>query len=296
MFPAQNQTLTTHPHNAMSPPKLVEHSQELYPIQEGKTTRRWSDTYYVQAFRLARAGYDGAELAMRLIPPIRPRTLQIFCKKRKEFADAIQEGKNASGKHEPQINNDITDTQKRFLIAYVIEGTISAAARTANCQRTKHHQWMNTDTENGAKYREAYEAAKAAHADYLYAEVRRRAVDGMRQYKFHQGKPVMIECTKEHPEAKRIVDDDGKVVYMRHYFELKKSDMLLCRLAELHIPGFRPDPAHITQNNNSGNTTKVDVNQLLDDLESGRRSNVLTLDAVDAYATKLIAEKTGGKE
>ena len=272
------------------------HSQDVFPIQTGKPSKAFTPSYYVQAFRLAQAGYTDKEMCQRLTPPVRYSTLSIWKKKDKEFAQSIIDGRNGSGVSEPQFNNELTDNQKKFLIAYVYEGNISAAARSINMDRSCHHTWMTTETPNGNAYRSAYESAKAAHADYIYATVKHRAIEGHRRYKFTaKEQPVYIECSPSDPEAKELQDDEGKTWYGKHYYENTRSDMLLAKLAEYVIPGFRPDPTQINNNNVNAQTT-IDIGKLVDDLEQGRKSNVLTVDAVSAHTKKLIETKQKGTD
>ena len=101
--------------------------------------------------------------------------------------------------------HDIRDASKAaFLDAYAITDSVTRAAVAAGVSRRVHYQWLGD-----ADYFEAFEAAKEIAAEVLEAEARRRAVEGLRKYKFHDGKPVL------HPET-------GEP-----YYELEYSDTLL---------------------------------------------------------------------
>lgn len=271
----------------------MSHSQELHPVQSGTVSKVFIPSYYVQVFQLAKHNFSDKEIAKRMKPPVRYTTLSVWKKKDPDFADAITQGRNQSGQVEPTFSTELTDSQKKFLIAYVYEGTISAAARVVPCDRSRHHMWI-TEANNREAYAQAFENAKAAHSDFIYATVRQRAVDGHRKYKFTaKGEPVYIECDSSDPEAKQLTDSEGKLWWGKHYYENTRSDMLLCRLAEYVIPGFRADPTTIN-NNNSNTSTNIDIGKLVDELEEGRKTNVMTVDAVAVHAQKLIEKLTEG--
>ena len=107
-----------------------------------------------------------------------------------------------------------SDTQKRaFLAAFAETGNIRRAALTANVSRQSHYRWMDDPD-----YAKRFQAAQEEASDILEEEARRRAIAGLRRYKFHQGTPA--------------VGPDGEP-----YYELEYSDTLLIFL----LKGARPD-------------------------------------------------------
>lgn len=64
--------------------------------------------------------------------------------------------------------------QTAFLMAFVEQGTIGAAAKVVNIARQTHYDWLNADP----TYKERFFAAEEAATDILEDEARRRAVDG----------------------------------------------------------------------------------------------------------------------
>ena len=107
--------------------------------------------------------------------------------------------------------------KKAFLAAYAETGNITRAAKAAKIHRNCHHNnWIKDPA-----YAEAFAHAKGEASDSLEEEARRRAVKGLRKYKFHSqsGKPLL------HP-------DTGEP-----YFEHDYSDTLLIFL----LKGARPE-------------------------------------------------------
>ena len=101
-----------------------------------------------------------------------------------------------------------------FLKAFSESGNVLQACKSAEVGRTSHYNWLHSDPD----YVVAFEVAKQDAIDVLEAEAQRRAVDGMREYQYHCGKPV--------------VDQDGNHVYKQTY-----SDLLLIFL----LKGLRPE-------------------------------------------------------
>jgi len=71
-----------------------------------------------------------------------------------------------------------------FLAAYAEVGTVTHAAELAGVSRNSHYMWMQDDPEYPEKFREAEKQA----CDRLEQEVRRRAVSGVDEPVFYQGK------------------------------------------------------------------------------------------------------------
>ena len=75
--------------------------------------------------------------------------------------------------------------QQAFLAAYMELGTVAAAMKAVGIGPLTHHQWLQAQPE----YAEAFALAREAAADLLEAEAVRRALEGVEQPVFYQGKP-----------------------------------------------------------------------------------------------------------
>jgi len=115
-----------------------------------------------------------------------------------------------------QVDTVKADSTKKiaFLAAFAQTGNIRRAAESSGCSRAAHYKWLD-----GAEYAKAFAVAQEEAADRLEEEARRRAVEGLRRYKFHQGLPVM--------------DPETGTAYIEHEY----SDVLLMFL----LKGARPD-------------------------------------------------------
>jgi hypothetical protein len=102
-----------------------------------------------------------------------------------------------------------------FAAHYATTGNLTLSAQAVGISRQSHYLWLESDPE----YATAFAEADAKACDLLEAEARRRAIEGLPKYKFHEGKPVL------HPET-------GEPYYERDY-----SDTLLIFL----LKGLRPD-------------------------------------------------------
>lgn len=73
--------------------------------------------------------------------------------------------------------------KRAFLIAYSVKGTILAASKQAEIDRTMHYDWMKSDPQYAAAFAEAY----AQCGDVLEDEAWRRAVDGVPKGIYRKG-------------------------------------------------------------------------------------------------------------
>lgn len=119
---------------------------------------------------------------------------------------------NASQAH----TKPLTKKQKAFLAAYSDIGTITHAARHAGINPCMHSVWMKEHP----GYPRAFKEADDAATETLINVARKRAVEGTRSYKFHNGQPIYIPCPHDHPEALTLENRDG---YWRHYYESSYS-------------------------------------------------------------------------
>lgn len=119
--------------------------------------------------------------------------------------------------------------QSIFLAAYSVASTVSAAADAARIDRKLHYAWMKEDP----TYPERFELAHEEGTQALEAEARRRALQGMRRFKFHKGELIKVPLLDD--EGHPVSDDDGKPV-MVPYFEEERSDLLLIFLLKASRP------------------------------------------------------------
>lgn len=120
--------------------------------------------------------------------------------------------------------------QATFLESFRQHGNVSIAAAAAGVDRRQHYRWLKDD----ATYAELFADALDEAGDYLEAEARRRAVEGLVRYKFNKdGTPV---C---HPDAYATNPENGhfEPSEFRPYFEREFSDTLLIFL----LKGARPE-------------------------------------------------------
>ena len=80
---------------------------------------------------------------------------------------------------------ELSVNQKCFLAAYAECGTPTYAAIAAQIDRSRHYHWLKNET-----YAEAFEAAQSAACEALENEARRRAIEGVLDDVWYQGKPV----------------------------------------------------------------------------------------------------------
>lgn len=118
-----------------------------------------------------------------------------------------------AGPTKPRHN--VAPKKKAFLAALAETGNVSRAAEVAGVDRRTHYRWLKEDEDYAERASDAMDQA----ADYLEGEARRRATEGLRQYKFDKGVPILHPVTKE------------------PYYEHSYSDTLLIFL----LKGARPE-------------------------------------------------------
>ncbi len=116
-----------------------------------------------------------------------------------------------------------------FLAALRSCGVVLDACAAAGIDRSTPYVRKKADPDFAAAWAEAAEDA----TDLLVREARRRAVEGVRRLKFHQGELIRIQATD--PKGKPLVKNGEPV--MVPYVEHEYSDTLLMFL----IKGERPE-------------------------------------------------------
>ena len=99
--------------------------------------------------------------------------------------DKTRQYKKIRSPKKPAFLKKIRSPKKRaFLTALAHTGNITKAADIADIARSAHYQWLEADP----VYAEAYKDAMEQAAERLEAEARRRAVEGVEEPVFYQGK------------------------------------------------------------------------------------------------------------
>lgn len=104
--------------------------------------------------------------------------------------------------------------QLAYLAAYAMLGRHSEAARAMGAKGSPHHVWLAKDK----RYREAYGVAQAIASEKIVDEIKRRAIEGNKKKKFHQGEPIIDPETGE------------------QYCEIEYSDTLIMFIAKGLMP------------------------------------------------------------
>lgn len=166
--------------------------------------------------------------------------------------------------------------QRCFLAAYARTGNISQSAKAARIDRDTHNNWLNFEGPAGEDYRHAFDQAKEMAADLLEQEARRRAVEGVVQYRFTKdGKPIT------HPKT-------GKP-----YVEYVHSDLLMREL----LKGNRPEKY---RDQPKSALSVEDVVTLVTALMAGIRAEIIAaiedrararalLSSIQAHVSRLLA-------
>lgn len=145
--------------------------------------------------------------------------------------------------------------KRAFLAAYADIGTITHAAAAAGIHRNTVSEWCEADP----AFADAFEEAKAAFADLLEREARRRAVDGVEEYVLHHGKVVRDPETGEYLKRRTYSDR-----LMELMLKAKRPDEYKERTStELSGPGGAP----LSVNSRIAGMSDEDLDSLLDELE-----------------------------
>lgn len=261
------------------------HDTENKPVET--TKRKWNDEYIFVIYDLAKEGLDDKQIAAYL--NVRFFTFKKWLKERPPLKLALEKiRKNDTS----QIYKHLTSAKQRALLAaFMTCGTITTAARESKISMSNHTTWLSQDD----AYVEAYEHAKRFLNEELEREARRRAMQGVRQYKFHNGTPVLIQCSQDDPESMpvdTIINGEEKRVYMKHYYEHKYSDSLLMFMMKGKDPEQWGDKTKIESTNVNTNV-EVDLNTVMDQIES---KQVMNPNIVEAKAKELIEKHKGSAE
>ena len=118
-----------------------------------------------------------------------------------------------------QTSNEIEHIKKRaYLTAYARLGVVRQSCVAAEIAHSTYYEWVKNDP----VFVDAVEDAREVHIESLEIEANRRAVEGIRRYKFHHGQPII------HPET-------GKPYYEHAY----SDNLLMFRLKALKPATYR---------------------------------------------------------
>lgn len=123
------------------------------------------------------------------------------------------------------------DAKRRstFLTQLQQDPNVSKAARLIDVSRDAIYKLRERDKEFAAAWDNAIEVA----TDYLEAEARRRAFNGVPKVRLYQGEPVMVQALDE--VGAPMFDDDGVTPIMTPLIEYEYSD----RMMELFLKAHR---------------------------------------------------------
>lgn len=97
-----------------------------------------------------------------------------------------------------ELLDKIKHPKKRaFLSAFAELGAVGLASESAKVSRMNHYSWLRAEGSDGDDYRAAFAEARECACDNLEAEALRRAKDGVRRLKFHEGMAVIDPETGE---------------------------------------------------------------------------------------------------
>jgi hypothetical protein len=125
-----------------------------------------------------------------------------------------------------KVRDDKKRNQEKFLAAYAAIGITTKAAKAAGLCPSEPYHWLKEEGPHGDEYRSRLAKAEKEAEDALEAEARRRAVDGLKRFKFFKGAPIIDPdtVTEQNPQG-------------TPYYELEYSDTLLIFL----LKGINPE-------------------------------------------------------
>jgi hypothetical protein len=146
---------------------------------------------------------------------------------RRKTKQAPKKGKKAAAKKKPK--RTAPDWAPAFLAALAVTGNISDACQAAGVKaRSTFYERRDNDNAFAALAAEALETS----TDALELEARRRAHDGLRRVKFHQGEPIMVQALGPDGRPLKARGQPVLVPYVEHEY----SDTLLIFLLKAHRP------------------------------------------------------------
>jgi len=265
--------------------------------------RKWDDSNFVVIYGHAKKGLNDEEIAEHMEVPF--HTFRRWMRSNdalRTMVDAVRGVLEEEERKEKPVDDEGSKDgdglltlyhefshlnppmKKTLLMCYAQTGVISHAARAAGTSRENHYRWLNEDPE----YAELFEKLYPLTVGRLEDQALTHAMYGMRRYKFNQGgRPIMVHCDANHPEARQQQDADGNVYWARHYYEDEFSPSLqIFMLKCLKPETYRDKPIEV----HGSVTVGVDLNQILQQAE---RNNVIDVAAIESQALTIIQERDG---
>ena len=160
--------------------------------------------------------------------------------------------------------------QQAFLAAFSAIGIMTKAAKAAKVSPCQPYEWLKEDGLHGDEFRRLYAEAEKHAGEALEAEARRRAVDGLKRFKFHNGTPI-IDPETEQP-----------------YFEYEYSDTLLIFL----MKGVMPDKYRERQSVDLNSKVEVkDVTVTIDENWYGNANRLSAFSAASPASGVAVASQ-----
>jgi hypothetical protein len=125
---------------------------------------------------------------------------------------------------------EINDRQAEFLFAYQELACLKLAAKQVGIRQRQHNRWLL----DSPAYAKEFAIARKVALQNLEAEAIRRAMHGVRKFKFHKGELIKIQAHDD--RGRPIFYRDGTPV-MIPYVEHQYSDNLLMFL----MKGLAPE-------------------------------------------------------
>lgn len=129
------------------------------------------------------------------------------------------------------------DWAPAFLAELSLRGNIRDACGACGVGRTAVYQRRDSDEAFARQMADALQESN----DRLKREAWRRAVEGVRRLKFHQGEPIMVPVLN--PDGTQATNEKGEPLFTP-YVEHEYSDALLTQLLKAHCPEFRETQKH----------------------------------------------------
>jgi hypothetical protein len=269
-------------------------------------TNQFKEDYYLRAFDLARMGKTDEEMCS--IMGVRLHQLRRWVRTKPALAAAINRGRLEArsvlditdpsqqaiyeeagvGKiyQIPFEYKELTRAQRAFLMAYAACGKVTEAATAAEVTHSTHHVWLA----RCPMYKKAFRHAENVITDRIEDAAYRRAVEGVKTKKFHEGREVMEMCGPDDEGAIRFFDENtNRPYYLRPYVELKYSDYLTGLLLKGRRPKrYQQKPLDVKVDASQTTHVHLDLNDVLNGVAKGRGYNVLEADSVHKKAQELI--------
>ena len=175
-----------------------------------------------------------------------------------------------------------------FLVAFRLLGTVLAAAKSAGISTRRHYEWLDEETDEGDRYRDAFDAAQRDFGDELVNVARQRAVEGRRKLQTYKGQPVFVWRNND---GVIVPKDDPEALHREPLYENEVSDTLLIALLNAYVP----HKFKFNQPDGNSTITHEHVHTLsADAADKQRRAELLSL--LDSLIVDAVEFKDAGED